>query len=157
MSPTTASRLLAVLFVFGGLIALSGCFSSTSPASGQSSIRTLTTLGNTNWVLSSWTSADGKKQPILSPAPTLTIGYQGRISGQSGVNNYVGNVRVYDDRLNWGEHLGVTRMAGSPELMASENRYLSDLKLTQSVTVRGNLLVFMGKKSPRLEYVRADP
>jgi heat shock protein HslJ len=157
MFQTAVPRLIALVCIFGGLLGFAGCTSSTSSSSGQDTIRTLTTLGNTNWVLSGWTSADGEKPAILSPSPTLMIGYQGRISGQAGVNNYVGNVSVANDRLTWGQHLGVTRMAGTPELMARENRYLNDLKLTEQLTVRANRLIFLGPKPLRLEYVRADP
>lgn len=161
MSTTAASRLFVlVLVAISGLLAFTGCAAGGgggSPVTGQDSIRTLTTLGNTNWVLTKWTTADGANSPIPPPAPTLMIGYQGRLSGQAGVNNYVGNVTVADDRLNWGRHLAVTRMAGSPELMASEARFLADLQATQHVTSRGNRLIFTGEKPLRLEFTRANP
>lgn len=157
MSQATASRLLAfVLVTAGGLLAFSGCESASS-STGQNSIRTLTTAANSNWVLSAWVTADGVKQPIASHGPTLTIGYQGRVSGNAGVNNYVGNATVRDDQLSWGEHIAVTRIAGSPEAMASENRYLATLKATTRVTIRGDRLVVTGPKPLRLEFVRTQP
>ena len=153
---TLAQRLLCFVALFGGLLAFNGC-ETTSSAIEQDSGRTLTTSGNTNWVLVQWTSADGGKQTLLPPAPTQRIGDEGRISGRSGVNSYVGTARIVRGQLDWGNNLGVTRMAGSPELMASETRYLNDLQATQHVTIRGNRLIFTGKKPLRLEFVRARP
>jgi len=157
MSQAIASRFLAfILVAFGGLLAFSGCESATS-STEQNSIRTLTTAANSNWVLSSWITADGVKHAIPSPAPTLTIGYQGRVSGNAGVNNYVGNATVRDDQLSWGEHIAVTRMAGSPEAMAAENLYLATLKAATQVTIRGDRLIVTGPKPLRLEFIRTRP
>ncbi|MDF3056395.1 MAG: heat-shock protein [Rariglobus sp.] len=159
MSIASAHRLVAIfLLTLGALFSFTGCESTApSSASGQDSIRTLTTSGNTNWVLVQWTSAGGEKQSIPPPAPTMLIGYQGRISGQAGVNSYVGNVTISDGILNWGEHIALTRASGSPELMASENQYLNDLKATRKVTIRQSRLIFTGEKPLRLEFARADP
>lgn len=154
---TLAHRFLSCAVLLGGLLAFSGCGTTVSSSSDQDSNRTLTTSGNTNWVLANWTSTNGEKQAILPPAPTLLIGYAGRISGQSGVNSYVGTARIVGGLLNWGNNLGVTRRAGPPELMASETRYLNDLQATQHVTIRGNRLIFTGKKPLRLEFVHANP
>ena len=153
---TLAQRLLSCAVLLGGLLAFTGC-ETTSSSIEQDSNRTLTTSGNTNWVLVHWTSANGEKQAVIPPAPTLLIGYEGRISGQSGVNTYVGTARIVGGLLNWGNNLGVTRKAGPSELMASENRYLNDLQATQHVTIRGSRLIFTGKKTLRLEFTRANP
>ncbi|GEM_PF-3699966 len=159
MTPAHTFRLLALCL--GSLLALftfTGCGStSTSSHDGQDSIRTLTTSANTNWVLSRWVSADGEKHKIHSPAPTLLIGYQGRISGNAGVNDYVGNVTVYEDVMNWGTHIAATRMAGPPEVLEAENDFFNDLKATKQVTIRSDRLVFTGKKPLRLEFARANP
>jgi len=157
MFVTPLRRLVSSLFIFGGLFAFNGCATAPSSIGGQDSIRTLTTAGNTNWVLVQWISADGKAQPIHSPAPTLHIGYQGRISGQAGVNDYVGTARVIDDVLNWGESFAATRKEGAPELIEKEDRYLADLHATTGVTVRNGHLVFTGEKPLRLKFARAHP
>ena len=158
MSFVHSPRLLALALVsIGGLLAFSGC-ESPSSMSGQNSIRTLTTSANSNWVLVSLVTADGVKQPVpASHAPSLTIGYQGRVSGNAGVNDYVGNATVADDHLSWGEQLASTRMAGAPELMATENLYLTALKATTQITVNGDRLILTGHKPLRLEFVRANP
>lgn len=143
------------LLVLGGLLALSGC-GSVSALTGQDSNRTLTMSGNTNWVLTSWTTSLDDKQEILAPAPTLFIGYAGEISGQSGVNRYNGTARIANTELNWGAGFALTRRAGPPELMMSENKYLNDLRSTRQVTVRGDKLIFTGDKPLRLEFARAS-
>lgn len=159
MSPVHLFRLLTLCL--GSLLALfifSGCGStSTSSHDGQDSIRTLTTSAGSNWVLVRWVSTDGQKHTIHAPAPTLVIGYQGRISGNAGVNDYVGNVTVFDDVMNWGSHIAATRMAGPPEVMEAEGAFLTDLKDTKQVTIRGDRLLFTGEKPLRLEFARANP
>jgi heat shock protein HslJ len=157
MSAAIPYRLFVLSLLLLGSLAFSGCGTPVSSVSGQDSIRTLTTSANTYWVLVKWTSADGENQPLHTPAPTLHIGYQGRISGQAGVNDYVGNARVVDEVINWGASFAATRKAGEPELLASEERYLADLQATRRVTVRNDRLVFTGKKPLRLEFARAQP
>jgi heat shock protein HslJ len=152
----TLGPLSSLLLVIGALLALSGCSSSVSPLSGQDSVRTLTLSANTNWVLTSWTTTLGDKQAIAEPAPTLTIGYTGQISGDAGVNRYTGTARIANNELNWGTGFALTRRAGPPELMMRENKYLNSLRSTKNVTVRGNKLVFTGDKPLRLEYIRAS-
>lgn len=154
-----ASHHLLVLAAFAALasaFALSGCQQSSHSYENRGSTHTLTAYANSIWALSSWTSSDGKNYSIPSSPPTLELGYQGSISGLAGVNRYFGSVRVKDGKLDWGE-LASTRMAGDPELMESETRYLNDLKSTTKVTVRGNNLVFTGKDGLRLQFSRARP
>lgn len=150
-------RLLLAFLSLCIVATFTGCASSGggSSVSGQDSMRTLTLSGNTNWSLAKWTSSDGEKQSIPKTAPTLLIGYRGRISGQAFVNNYVGNVTVADDVLDWGPHIAVTRMAGPPEAMENENRFLNDLKATTGVTILKGRLVFVGPKPLRMEFVPA--
>ena len=152
-------RLVFALLSICVLAAFTGCMGTggVSSVSGQDSMRTLTLSGNTNWTLAKWTSADGEKQAIPKTAPTLLIGYRGRVSGHAFVNDYVGNVIIADDVLNWGPHIAVTRMSGTPEAMEDENRYLTDLKATTGVTIHKGRLVFVGPKPLRLEFVQAPP
>ncbi|MFA6960056.1 MAG: META domain-containing protein [Opitutaceae bacterium] len=155
MSFVSSIRILALsLLTVGGVLTFSGCSTATSPIEGQDSNRTLTMSGNTNWVLVRWVSADGKRTHIKSPAPTLQIGYAGRITGQSGVNTYAGTTQIVDGQLDWGSGFAATRMAGTPELTEMETRYLNDLKSTRTVTVSGNRLIFVGAKPLRIEFAR---
>jgi heat shock protein HslJ len=150
-------RLPLLVIVIGALLALAGCSATTSSVSEQDSRRTLTLSANTDWVLVQWSSADVSKHSIHSPAPTLQIGNNGRISGNAGVNRYTGIARVTGTLLNWGDNFALTRMAGPPELMAAENNYLDALQSTDAVTVRDQHLIFTGDKSLRLEFARAKP
>jgi heat shock protein HslJ len=150
-------RLLPLFLVaLGGLLAFSGCSSSVSSVVGQDSGRTLTMSAKTQWVLTAWTNSMGDKQEILPPAPTLDIGYAGEITGQSGVNRYNGTARIANTELDWGAGFALTRRAGPPERMMTENKYLNDLRSTRQVTVRGDKLIFTGDKPLRLEFARAN-
>lgn len=156
MSTVRPFRLSALVFItLGVLAALTGCAGGPSATRDQDSGRTLTLSANTDWVLVKWIDAEGEKQPLLPPVPTLRIGDQGRVSGQSGVNNYLGTARISGGELAWGGGFALTRKAGPEALMDSENRYLNSLKTTRHVTVRGDKLVFTGGKNLRLEFIRA--
>lgn len=156
MSTARPLRLSAFVFITLGLLAAStGCAGGPSDASGQDSVRTLTLSANTDWVLVKWIDADGEKQPLLTPGPTLRIGDQGSVSGHSGVNNYLGTARISGGELAWGGGFALTRKAGPEALMDSENRYLESLKAARHVTVRGDRLIFTGGKNLRLEFTRA--
>ncbi len=60
---------------------------------------------------------------------SLEFGEQGSVAGSAGVNRYTGQVRVGPDgALRWSARgLAATRMAGPPEAMAFETRYLHAL------------------------------
>lgn len=149
-------RLSALVFItLGVLAAFTGCTGGPSATRDQDSVRTLTLSANTDWVLVKWIDAEGEKQPLLAPVPTLRIGDQGRVSGQSGVNNYLGTARISGGELAWGGGFALTRKAGPEALMASENRYLDSLKAARHVTVRGDKLIFTGGKNLRMEFTRA--
>lgn len=156
MRPAFSAKLsfLALVSIVSATFILSGCSSTPSP-DNRGSRHTLTSQGNSSWILASWTSVDGKKNAIPDKQPpSLQIGYQGQVSGNAGINRYFGTVTVNNDILNW-TALASTRMGGSDEAQASETRFMSDLNATQHVTLSGGQLVFTGKSGLKLEFVRA--
>ena len=74
-------------------------------------------------------AADVNGVPIVGTRPlTLTLGSDGRATGNAGCNSFSGpyNTRS-DDRIDIGP-LAVTRMACEPQIMEQEARYLSILE-----------------------------
>jgi heat shock protein HslJ len=72
--------------------------------------------------------------------PTITFGDDGRAFGTGGVNRWFGAFELAGDQLRIGP-AGSTLMAGPPELMEQEQRFLRRLEGTHSVTVDGREVV----------------
>lgn len=140
------------LMLASALLASAGCVSSATDTD-RGSRHTLTAFANSEWSLVRWVPADGSPATLPDARPTVRIGYAGRIDGNSGVNRYSTTVEVHNGSLRWGETAG-TRMAGDPGLMEMEARFLSDLRASTRVTVRGDRLVFEGERPLRLEFSR---
>jgi heat shock protein HslJ/uncharacterized protein YecT (DUF1311 family) len=95
------------------------------------------------WRLSRWV-ANGVEKAIL-PESGVSIAFDpsGKVSGQASVNRYSGSFRFSSDgRLEWSRAgFAVTRMAGSPALMAQEHAFLESLRRTVNYRVEGSELV----------------
>lgn len=79
-------------------------------------------LAGTRWEL---LTIDG--QPASSgEALVITFGHDGRVSGSTGLNDLTASYAVTADYLTFGP-LATTRRAGSPELMAQEQRVIGSL------------------------------
>jgi heat shock protein HslJ len=139
------------VFLLAALFAFTGC-SSPPTNDDRNSRYTLTAFGNSGWTLSHWVSTDGTTQSVSTPR-SLNIGYSGSITGNAGINSYNTSVHVRSGSLVWSE-AATTRMAGSEEAMQQESLFLSDLRATTRVTVRGGKLLLLGEKPLQLEFTR---
>lgn len=65
--------------------------------------------------------------PTTEPKPQLTLGEDGRVFGTTGINRIMGAYEAQDStvKISGG---GMTRMAGSPEAMEQERRFLKALE-----------------------------
>lgn len=102
------------------------------------------------WVLESIGGAD---VAVMRPA-SLRFGDDGRVTGSTGVNRMFGGYAITDGRLSITTP-GTTRMAGSPEAMATETAFLRALADGGEVTVDGDRLT-VGDGENRLTF-RATP
>ncbi len=113
-------------------------------------------LAGTRWQLERLVSKGVEERP---PAPvSLAFGAETGVTGNAGVNDYVGRVSVAPDgALRWtARGLAMTRMAGPPEVMQFEARYLHALmRSVRAVTdVEGRLVLDDGAGEKRLVYRR---
>jgi uncharacterized lipoprotein YbaY len=83
---------------------------------------------------------------------TITFGTDGQVSGSGGVNRFFGGYRVAGDRIEFGQ-LGSTLMAGPPEAMEQEQRFLAGLGGTQPYVVDGDVLTIGSAILRRVEQV----
>lgn len=78
-------------------------------------------LLDTRWVLASLSGGT-----ITAPAPTLAFEEEGRVHGSSGVNRFGGDCTIDGTQIRFGSLMS-TKMAGPPERMELERRYLEVL------------------------------
>jgi putative lipoprotein len=83
---------------------------------------------------------------------TITFGADGNVSGAGGVNRFFGGYRVVDDALEFGQ-LASTLMAGPPEAMEQEQRFLAALGGTRRFAVDGDVLTIGDATLRRVEQV----
>ena len=136
------SKPFAALFSLGlATVALAGCSSSAI------------SLDGTRWRLTGWTLSS------LDPADfTITAQFaDGRISGESGVNNYSGTFRIGPgDAFSAGPVAG-TRMAGPEPAMRAESAFLTLLSEAGSFRkADGQLTLFDGKGNESLRFSLVD-
>lgn len=86
----------------------------------------------------------------------LELGPEGRVSGFAGVNRFNGSYTLKQQAegrgtLSFGE-LATTRMAGPPELMQQEERFLAALKTVDGYRAEGGLMELEAGGAPVLRF-----
>ena len=123
---------LSILFsILGASLLLAGC---AAPE------RTLAEdLPSTTWTLTSLGGA-----PVEAPRPpTLEFGADGRVSGFAGVNRYSTSATIGPGADLAFSPAAATKMAGPPELMSLEDRFLEALGATRAAAIdRDTLTLF---------------
>lgn len=112
----------------------------------------------------SWTLTTIETKPLPDPLPPglrpvmLTIDADGAVSGNAGINQYSGSVDTGDwpnGEIEFGP-MAVTRMAGPPEAMALESRYLGALDAVRTFVVDADALTLLGESGESLLFQRAE-
>ena len=118
------------------------------------SVDVLARMSGALWRLERWVE-NGKERSWPAPV-TLRWADGGGVSGKAGVNQYSGSLGIAGDgHLTWSGQFITTRMAGSPEAMEAEARYLQILPKMERATVAGGRLVLEAADGGlRLEFVR---
>ncbi len=84
----------------------------------------------------------------------VTFSADGRITGSSGCNTFMGRYEVDDQALSVGP-LASTRLAcATPELQAQEQRFLQDLQQVTRLEVSGGQLTLVTRDGSRIEFQR---
>ena len=121
------------LVITGAIIFAAGCISPVSE------------IPEGNWIL----IGSGPDNIPITGIITIEI-TDYNISGNSGVNNYIGSVTIGSDGKLIISDLGSTKMAGSANLMTQEQEYYNALKNVTGYKIVGDNLVMMDSNGKTL-------
>ena len=86
---------------------------------------------------------------------TLEIQEDGKFAGEAPVNRYFGQINAQDKTFKTGP-VGMTMMAGPPELMDAERDFFAVINDVKSVDVKGGQLTLTGPDGKRLVFERVE-
>ena len=154
--PRARPSTLAILACLSLVLGASGC--AAAPASGSGAAQEVAPrLPRTRWQCVSI-----RGEPVTAERrPDLSFGTDNRAFGFAGVNRINGPYEAKGRSLRFGEFMA-TRMAGPPELMELERRYVDAFRAVRSATEAGDVLTLSGTSGPVLVFRRmpaelADP
>ena len=108
-----------------------------------------------SWIL---VALDGDAPPELSRPLLLEFTSDGMVGGFSGVNRFRGTINteeLADGRIGFGQ-MASTMMAGPPEAMAFERRYLDRLSAVSTYVIEGDRLSLFAGDNEALTLKRRD-
>jgi heat shock protein HslJ len=134
-------RILFVLGLCGGLLALAACGAASQQGGGGD-------LTGAVWGLSELTG----EGIVAGSSITAEFTADGKVSGSSGCNQYAGTYTVSGGSIEISSPLASTMMACTEEIMDQESAYLKALGEVKSYTVEGEKLTLNDKKGATLVY-----
>jgi heat shock protein HslJ len=155
---------LTAAMVVAGLLTAAGCASQGGTASGSGAgLHPLTptevrVFRDDEWRLTRMVE-NGVEVPLVARS-TVTLIFQGldRVGGFASINRYFGGFALgAEGQITWQGTFGMTRMAGLPELMNQETRFLQLLSKTTRARINyPRLILDDGGPSIVLEFSRAS-
>ena len=108
-------------------------------------------IPGTEWKLDHWTGADGTTR---DPGPiTLAVSDNNRLSGNAGVNRYMGPLQFNTDGTpDFATGFATTMMAGIPEAAERETNYLTELRQITAARLEDGRLILTGQDPLRMEF-----
>lgn len=135
---TQIHRTLSVASILFATLLGPGCDSQPQPVWVKQELEAQTdpkSLGGGTWVLVSMNS----KGAIPGANLSLEFGANNAVSGFSGVNQFSSTCTTSTRQLKFGPLMS-TKMAGSPELMKTEQAYFAALASVRTFSLQGGLL-----------------
>ena len=139
---------LVMLFVTIGISMLIACV-ETQP--GGTEIKTdailitpehLKKIAGIEWHLKQMKINNESISLIKDTRITFSCDENAKVAGVASINRYFGNFNLKDDGdIIWSKAFGMTRMAGPPDLMDQEAKFMQALPLTARLYLRKGLLV----------------
>ncbi len=153
-----ATMVVAGLLIAGGCASPSGTTSGSGPGLHPLTPTEVRVYRDDEWRLIRMVE-NGAEVPLVAKS-AVTLIFQGldRVGGMASVNRYFGDYTLGPPgRITWHGTFGTTRMAGLPELMTQETRFLQILSKTTRARIDGHRLIFDdGGPSTILEFSRPN-
>jgi heat shock protein HslJ len=88
---------------------------------------------------------DNESIPLIEDTKnTFSCDENGKVAGVASINRYFGNFSLKEDgEIIWSKAFGMTRMAGPPELMEQEAKFMQALPQTSRVYLKKEMLVLI--------------
>lgn len=154
----TAAMVVAGLLIAGGCASQGGTGSRSGPGLQPLTPTDVRVYRDNAWRLTRMVE-NGTEVPLV-PKSTVTLIFQGldRVGGSASINRYFGGYTLGPEgQIIWQGPFGTTRMAGLPELMTQETRFLQLLgKTTRARIDDPRLILDDGGPSVILEFSRPN-
>ena len=154
----TAAMVVTGLLVAGGCASPGGTGTGSVPGPHPLTPTEVRVYRDDEWRLTRMME-NGGEVPLVAKS-TVTLIFQGldRVGGLASINRYVGGYALgAGGQITWQGSFGTTRMAGLPELMTQEARFLQLLGKTTRARIDGpRLILDDGGPAIVLEFSRAN-
>ena len=139
------------LAAFLSVLAIMGCAGDRNGVGADNF--SIKTISGVDWQLVRMEVAAIEMVPFKDSLISLSCTPDGEAAGLASINRYSGNMTTDGERILRWSPLRVTRMAGSPELMRQESKFLDALPRTTRFYLFGKKLIFENvMQGVRLEF-----
>lgn len=140
-----------MLFVIIGISMLIACAGAQSggPETRADAVlmtpENLKDIAGIEWQLKSMKIDSEPLALIKDTKITFSCDENGKVAGVASINRYFGSFTLKDDGdIIWIKAFGMTRMAGPPDLMDQEAKFMQALALTSRLYLKKEILVLTG-------------
>jgi len=150
--------------IFIGISTLLACAGNQSGDSGTNTdtvkvtARQLKDIAGIEWHLTI-IKIDNESIPLIKDTKTsFSCDENGKVAGVASLNRYFGSFTLKEDgEIIWSKAFGMTRMAGPPEMMEQEAKFMQALPQTSRIYLKGSQLILASEdKSTWLEFQKAE-
>jgi len=150
--------------IFIGISTLLACAGNQSGDSGTKTdtvkvtARQLKDIAGIEWHLTI-IKIDNESIPLIKDTKTtFSCDENGKVAGVASLNRYFGSFTLKEDgEIIWSKAFGMTRMAGPPEMMEQEAKFMQALPQTSRIYLKGSQLILASEdKSTWLEFQKAE-
>jgi len=157
---TTTMKLYMRLMMVIGISILLACAGTQSGGTGpetdgiQITPRQLKDVAGMEWHLIIMKIDNESIALIEDTKNTFSCDENGKVAGVASLNRYFGNFSLQENgEIIWSKAFGMTRMAGPPELMAQETKFMQALLQTSRIYLKKEtLLLISADNSTVLEF-----
>lgn len=150
----------AIVMMVIGVSTLFACVGSQSGGSGtkidamQITPQRIKDITGIEWHLKIMKIDSESISLIKDTKTTFSCDENGKVAGVASLNRYFGSFTLKEDgEIIWGKAFGMTRMAGPPELMEQEAKFMQALPQTSRIDLKKEkLLLISADNSTVLEF-----